>query len=67
MTKTKNSIFGVSFTAYDQYAVEAFRLEALDCLLKPVDKARLVETIRKHTEIPVSRVQTKRLRELLKL
>jgi two-component system, LytTR family, response regulator LytT len=32
-------------TAYDQYAVEAFRLEALDYLLKPVDKARLGETI----------------------
>jgi len=32
-------------TAYDQYAVEAFRLEAMDYLLKPVDKARLRETI----------------------
>jgi two-component system LytT family response regulator/two-component system response regulator LytT len=32
-------------TAYDQYAVEAFRLEALDYLLKPLDKARLAETI----------------------
>ena len=32
-------------TAYDQYAVEAFRLEALDYLLKPVDRARLAETI----------------------
>ncbi|HTT66303.1 MAG TPA: LytTR family DNA-binding domain-containing protein [Bryobacteraceae bacterium] len=32
-------------TAYDQYAVEAFRLEAMDYLLKPVDKARLAETM----------------------
>ena len=32
-------------TAYDQYAIEAFRLEAMDYLLKPVDKARLAETI----------------------
>ncbi len=32
-------------TAYEQYAVEAFRLEAMDYLLKPVDKARLAETV----------------------
>jgi two-component system LytT family response regulator/two-component system response regulator LytT len=32
-------------TAYDQYAVEAFRLEALDYLLKPVDKVRLAESV----------------------
>jgi two-component system response regulator LytT len=32
-------------TAYDQYAVEAFRLEAMDYLLKPVEKGRLAETI----------------------
>ena len=32
-------------TAYDQYAVEAFRLEAMDYLLKPVDRERLSETV----------------------
>ena len=32
-------------TAYDQYAIEAFRLEALDYVLKPVDKERLAETV----------------------
>jgi two-component system LytT family response regulator/two-component system response regulator LytT len=32
-------------TAYDQHAVEAFRLEALDYLLKPVDKVRLAESV----------------------
>lgn len=34
-------------TAYDQYAVSAFELSALDYLLKPVRAARLVEALRK--------------------
>ena len=32
-------------TAFDQYAVEAFRLQALDYLLKPVEKDRLAESV----------------------
>ncbi len=32
-------------TAFDSYAVEAFRLEAVDYLLKPIEKERLAETI----------------------
>jgi two-component system LytT family response regulator/two-component system response regulator LytT len=32
-------------TAFDQYAVEAFRLEALDYLLKPFEKERLAESV----------------------
>jgi two-component system LytT family response regulator/two-component system response regulator LytT len=35
----------VMATAYDQYAVEAFRLEALDYLLKPVEKDRLAISV----------------------
>lgn len=35
----------VLVTAYDHYAIEAFRVEALDYLLKPVDKERLAETV----------------------
>jgi two-component system response regulator LytT len=32
-------------TAYDQYAVEAFRLEAMDYVLKPIEKGRLELTL----------------------
>ncbi len=32
-------------TAYDQYALEAFRLEALDYILKPIEKERLALTV----------------------
>jgi two-component system LytT family response regulator/two-component system response regulator LytT len=32
-------------TAHDQHAVEAFRLEAMDYILKPVDRDRLTESL----------------------
>src|SRR5260370_3883055 len=32
-------------TAYDQYAVEAFRLEAMDYIPKPVERGRLAEPL----------------------
>jgi two-component system LytT family response regulator len=37
----------VFVTAYDEYALKAFEVNALDYLLKPVQQARLGETIRK--------------------
>jgi two-component system LytT family response regulator/two-component system response regulator LytT len=41
----------VLVTAFDQYAVEAFRFEALDYLLKPVDAERLAQTIERARKI----------------
>lgn len=38
-------------TAFDQYAVEAFRLEALDYVLKPIEKDRLAQTVEKARRI----------------
>jgi two-component system, LytTR family, response regulator len=37
-------------TAYEEYAVRAFELNAVDYLLKPVDKARLRETLNRAHE-----------------
>lgn len=37
----------VLVTAYDHYALEAFRVEAMDYLLKPVEKTRLAETVQR--------------------
>jgi len=37
----------VFVTAYDKYAVEAFELAALDYVLKPVQRDRLTETVRR--------------------
>ena len=43
-------------TAYDQFAVEAFRLEAIDYLLKPVEKERLEETIGRARRLVADRI-----------
>lgn len=37
-------------TAYDEYAVQAFELNAVDYLLKPVEKSRLRETLNRAQE-----------------
>ena len=37
-------------TAYDEYAVRAFEVNAVDYLLKPVEKARLRETLNRAQE-----------------
>jgi len=43
-------------TAYEQFAVEAFRLEAMDYLLKPVERDRLEETISRARRIVADRI-----------
>jgi two-component system response regulator LytT len=43
--QTEDLPYFIFSTAFEQYAVEAFKLEALDYVLKPVDKARLGATL----------------------
>jgi two-component system LytT family response regulator/two-component system response regulator LytT len=47
----------VMATAFDQYAVEAFRLEALDYLLKPIEAERLEATIERARRIIAERTR----------
>src|SRR5271156_5949390 len=43
-------------TAYEQFAVEAFRLEAMDYLLKPVERERLEETVSRARRVVADRI-----------
>jgi DNA-binding LytR/AlgR family response regulator len=45
--KIAGSCWVVFVTAYDQYAVEAFEHEAMDYLLKPVNRERLNKTVKR--------------------
>ncbi|MBI4464149.1 MAG: response regulator transcription factor [Acidobacteria bacterium] len=67
--KTKFKIPQMVFaTAYDQYAVQAFELNAIDYLLKPIDKARLAQSlqrVRRTLETP-SYTAAETLEELLR-
>lgn len=49
-------------TAYDEYAVRAFELNAIDYLLKPVERTRLAATLRRASERLEQAVQPATLR-----
>jgi two-component system response regulator LytT len=52
-------------TAFDQYAIKAFEVNALDYLLKPIDRQRLAEALaRARREMPRRGEFAKRLRAL---
>jgi two-component system LytT family response regulator len=48
LEKVNNLSFQVVFTtAYDQYAIKAFKVSAIDYLLKPIDKSELIKAVKK--------------------
>src|SRR5690554_6299837 len=40
-------------TAYDEYALQAFKLNSIDYLLKPIDEKELEKAVKKYREFPV--------------
>jgi len=56
--KLKGEIPIVFCTAYDEFAVDAFALNAIDYLVKPIVPERLAETIEKFTDSEVSTNET---------
>jgi len=57
-------------TAYDQYAVQAFRVNSIDYLLKPIKREELADALEKYkkgnSKMPVETFDYARIAELLK-
>lgn len=54
-------------TAYDQYAIEAFKVNSIDYLLKPVKKDELAAALDKHKKLLQEKSATTDLSKLLEL
>lgn len=54
--KIKSNLKFIFVTSYDQYAVQAFEISALDYIVKPVDKTRLYSALEKVKTIKQSEV-----------
>jgi two-component system response regulator LytT len=49
--QVKLDSFVIFTTAYDEYAIKAFELNSIDYLLKPVDRARLQNSLQKYHQL----------------
>lgn len=62
LRQCKTTNFSVIFTtAYDQFAVKAFKFNALDYLLKPIDKDELIQAVasaKKQSAISIQKIDT---------
>lgn len=59
LKKMKNPPAIVFATAYDQYALQAFEVDALDYILKPFDEERIVQTLKKYKKQKQAQIETK--------
>jgi two-component system, LytTR family, response regulator len=52
-------------TAYDEYAIRAFKLNSIDYLLKPVDKTELSAALAKYRSLSSENILTEQLKTLM--
>ena len=52
-------------TAYDRYAIEAFKVNSIDYLLKPIDPEELVHAVDKAVQVILRKQENKRMQNLL--
>lgn len=57
MSSTRNAPLFVFTTAYDEYAIDAFEVDAVDYLLKPFDQVRLQQTLERVRQRKVDKQQ----------
>lgn len=66
LSRIKGQEFDVIFTtAYNQYAINAIRIEAMDYLLKPVDEEELVHAVQRAEERIKERISSNQIDVLL--
>lgn len=53
LKKMKNPPAIIFATAYDQYALQAFEVDAIDYILKPFDEERVVQAIHKYKKMRI--------------
>jgi len=63
--KDQHSPYIIFVTAYDRYAIDAFKANALDYLLKPVDPEELKRVVQKFLELYQKELDFSQVRKLL--
>jgi len=68
LDKFEQPTFKVIFiTAYDEFALKAFRYNAMDYLLKPIDPDELIEAVKKISQHKISDILSEQINNLLEV